>query len=208
MLQTSCVSGRGRHYVLEEGYAGRGVERALIAPVNLVPGLPVGFVGETDAVMDAITDYLGSHGIAAAAADEEESRALWERCREETRLPDGEPDEPIAAICFVRRLRERAPFDVLVVPTLIYREVRLRPLPAPATLPHRWEPCGFMEEQPRCGMTYWYWPSCCTRRSAAPRRGPSGSWPELWDWCCAWCSPSRFRQRPAPTCTWSRRKDP
>ena len=126
MLQTSCVSGRGRHYVLEEGYAGRGVERALIVPVNLVPGLPVGFVGETDAVMDAITDYLGSHGIAAAAADEEESRALWERCREETRPPVGEPDEPIAAIRFVRRLRERAPFDVLVVPTLIYREVQLR----------------------------------------------------------------------------------
>lgn len=126
ILQTACGSGNHRHFVLEEGYDGRGVERALIAPVNLVPGLPVGFIGETDAVVGAIADYLGSHGIAAAAADEAAARALWERCREETRPPDGEPDDALAAIRLVRRLRERNPFEVLVLPTLFYQEVLLR----------------------------------------------------------------------------------
>jgi len=128
-LATSCGHGSqmyGRHYQLLPGEHGRNVERALIVPVNLVPNLPVGLLGHTAEVSDEIAAYLTSHGIEVVPTEEETARQLWTECFEQSRPRDGDPDPAAAANAFVRQLRERTAFDVLVVPTLVYRKGRLR----------------------------------------------------------------------------------
>ena len=128
-LVTSCGHGSqlyGRHYQLLPGEHGRNVERALVVPVNLMPNLPVGLLGHTAEVSDEIAAYLASHGIEVVPTEEETARQLWIDCFEESRPGDGGPDPASAANAFVRQLREREAFDVLIVPTLVYRKGRLR----------------------------------------------------------------------------------
>lgn len=120
-LALACASLKSHPYEIEADHVGApGVRTVAVLPLNLVLALPGELEYPSRQVERQITRYLRDTGLQVLVVRLHEARKL---------LAAGEPadgDDAGARRAFVERLRADRAFDVVVLPSLVYREARVR----------------------------------------------------------------------------------
>ena len=99
---------------------------AVLLPNSLVP-VPPELSGATDRVLGQITRYLAAQGRERGVIDPLDAQRLWPASiAEASESGSVSHDFDGAMKIFARKLGGPAAFDALVVPSLVYREGRLR----------------------------------------------------------------------------------
>ena len=99
---------------------------AILLPNSLVP-VPPELSGATDGVLGLITRYLAAQGRKRGVIDPLEAQRLWLASIAEADESDTVSHDFHGAMkIFAHKLGGPAAFDALVVPSLVYREGRLR----------------------------------------------------------------------------------
>ena len=99
---------------------------AVLLPNSLVP-VPSELSGATDLVLGQITRYLAAQGRERGVIDPLDAQRLWPASiAEASESGSVSHDFDGAMKIFARKLGGPAAFDALVVPSLVYREGRLR----------------------------------------------------------------------------------
>lgn len=100
-----------------------GVERVLLAPLNLTVGLQPELEDGVEPVDAQILAYLEQHGRRAERLPLRDARRLWDESVAELSKSGSEPAFAAAAERFTRKLGEAREFQVLVMPSLLLRRV-------------------------------------------------------------------------------------
>lgn len=105
----------------------RGAERILVAPVNLAVRLPQVLEDAVDPVREALIHYLQGRGAQVSLVWPPDAWSLWRDAVGEVSRSDGQREgfDEIAGV-FVRELNRHAEFQLLVMPSLVYRGARVR----------------------------------------------------------------------------------
>jgi hypothetical protein len=99
---------------------------AVLFPNSLLP-VPPELSGATDRVLGQITRYLAAQGREPGVIEPLETQRLWQASIAEADASDTGPHDFHGAMkIYTRKLGGPAAFDALVVPSLVYREGRLR----------------------------------------------------------------------------------
>jgi hypothetical protein len=100
--------------------------RVVVAPLNLALRLAPDLEDAVEPVAEEIIRYLQSHGAKVAVIWPPDAWSLWRDSMAAIQRSEGLTlDLETAARVFVRALTEHADFDLLVMPSLVYREARV-----------------------------------------------------------------------------------
>lgn len=100
--------------------------RVVVAPMNIPIRLAPDLEDAVDRVTQELILYLQSHGARVSVIYGSDAWSLWresEAALAEERQQD--PDATAVASVFSRALASETPFDLLVLPSLVYREARV-----------------------------------------------------------------------------------
>ena len=112
-------------YELDEAHIGApGVKVVGLLPLNALLSLPPEFDGAARRVYRAVRRHLLSCGVEIVHFSLGEARSLWNEGANSSRADGPIDGDPIHG--YVQRLHAVRRFDVLVVPSLVYREGRIR----------------------------------------------------------------------------------
>lgn len=122
LLLAACVTPKLHPYELDEAHIGApGVETVALLPLNVLAALPPELDDSTRRVTSVIREHLSACDVKVVRFRLSEARRLWNE------VADGEEevdDERVAR--YVKRLHATRVFDVLIVPSLVYRDARIR----------------------------------------------------------------------------------
>jgi hypothetical protein len=109
-----------------DGGSAAGAVRVVVAPLNLAVRLDPDLEEAVEPVWEEIIRYFQSKRARVAVIWPADARWLWQESIAAIRSSEsGAPDLGTAASVFVRELAKHADFDLLVMPSLVYREARV-----------------------------------------------------------------------------------
>ena len=121
LLMAACVTPQLHPYELDEAHIGApGVERVALLPLNVLLALPPELDESTRGVTAAVRKHLSACGVEIVHFGLGEARHLWNE------VTDVEEEDTERVARYVKRLHAKRSFDVLVVPSLVYRDARIR----------------------------------------------------------------------------------
>lgn len=130
LLLAACTIPKLHPYELDEAEIGApGVQTVGLLPLNTLLALPPELDGATGRVTSLIRAHLEECGVQVVDFGLDEARSLWSE-GVDPESEDVDVDEHVSA--YIQRLRERRAFDVLIQPSLVYRDARIRSLGAHA----------------------------------------------------------------------------
>jgi hypothetical protein len=123
LLVSGCRSSAPR---LVEMRGSSGGLRVVLAPMNLAVPLGADLQDVVDPVSWELVRYLQAHGARVAAIWGPDATALWGRV-EGAFAAGGKPAPPAEAVAsgFARAVAAESPFDLLVMPSLVYRDAHV-----------------------------------------------------------------------------------
>jgi hypothetical protein len=105
---------------------GPGSLRVVVAPMNLPIQLPPDLEDAVDPVTKELIRYLKAHGARVSTIFESDAWSLWRDAAEAVQEGrEGEPDLAAVASVFSRALAGESRFDLLLLPSLVYREAKV-----------------------------------------------------------------------------------
>lgn len=124
LVAVGCRSAEPR--VAETDPEGSGNLRFLVAPMNLPIQLSPDLEDAVDPVTRELIRYLRAHGARVSMIFESDAWSLWRDAAEAVqRGREGEPDLAAVASVFSRAIAEETSFDLLLLPSLVYREAKV-----------------------------------------------------------------------------------
>jgi hypothetical protein len=124
LLLVGCRS--SSHRMLEMPPGASGSLRVVVAPMNLALPLGPDLADAVDPVRGELIRYLQEHGSRVAVVWSPDASEVW-REAEAALAPEGGPAPPVeaTAVAFARAVAAESPFDLLVMPSLVYRDARV-----------------------------------------------------------------------------------
>ena len=125
LLAAGCSSPQPRR-PLEFGRGAPGALKVVVAPLNLPVQLAPDLEDAVDPVSSEVIRYLQSHGARVAVVYAPDAWALWrDSAAAMESVLKAPPKLAEVASAFSRALAEHAKFDLLVLPSLVYRDARV-----------------------------------------------------------------------------------
>src|SRR5262245_57298738 len=120
LLLFACRSAPPRLVEVEPGSAG--AQRVVVAPMNLTVPLGSDLEDAVEPVTWELVRYLQAHGARVAVIFAPDASALWRDVEEALAKRAGStPPVEVTASAFARAVAAESPFDLLVLPSLVYR---------------------------------------------------------------------------------------
>ncbi len=124
LFVTGCRSAEPRLGEVDGGAPG-GL-RVVVAPMNLPIPLSPDLEDAVDPVTKELIRYLKAHGARVSVIFESDAWSLWRDAAAAVQQGrQGEPDLAAVASVFSRALAAETPFDLLLLPSLVYREAKV-----------------------------------------------------------------------------------
>jgi hypothetical protein len=124
LLTGGCRSPQPRVVELDRG--GTGTLRVVVAPLNLPFQLALDLEDAVDPVTQELIRYLQEHDARVSVIFSPDAWALWRDSTAAVQKKGPEPpDVATVASVFSRALAKEADFDLLVFPSLVYRDARV-----------------------------------------------------------------------------------
>lgn len=125
LVFSACTVPKSHPFELDEALVGApGVETVGLLPLNALATLPAELDSATFRVTQQIRDHLARCGRKIRYFSMGEARGLWSEVSAEGTEAASANGEKV--VRYVQRLRETRAFDVLVVPSLAFREAPIR----------------------------------------------------------------------------------
>ena len=124
LTSAGCKSPQPR--VVEAGPSGVGTVRVVVAPMNLPVQLSPDLEDAVEPVTQELIRYLQARDGRVSVIFGPDAWALWRASDEALRQGREEaPDVAVVASVFARSLAKESDFDLLVIPSLVFRDARV-----------------------------------------------------------------------------------
>jgi hypothetical protein len=102
------------------------LERVVVAPLNLAVRTPRELRGQQEPVWQELVQFLKTNNQQVSVLPTATANVVWEETLAEMVESDTRPELDVALASFARRLASQAPYDILVVPSLVLRRARVQ----------------------------------------------------------------------------------
>jgi len=124
LMGAGCKSPQPR--VVDVGRSGTGTVRVVVAPMNLPVQLSPDLEDAVEPVTQELVRYLQAHDGRVSVIFGPDAWALWRDSEDALRQGREEPPDLAAvASVFARSLAKESDFDLLVLPSLVFRDARV-----------------------------------------------------------------------------------
>jgi hypothetical protein len=126
LASASCITPKLHPYELDDAHVGApGVAKIGLLPLNVLIALPPELNDASGRVGSAIRAHVSASGREIVPFGLSEARGAWTELTAGA-AGDGEPATAERIARYVKRLHAERPFDALVMPSLVYRDARIR----------------------------------------------------------------------------------